>query len=112
MRQLPNDRFLRCHRRLPEVVAVGFCAFLLVSVANSANAVGEYVLNEKFNSMTSGVAPTAGWTSVATSASVEIREHPFRTDKSVRIEKTAATGESSLSRTFADKPAELRLRQR
>jgi hypothetical protein len=75
---------------------------ILLSAAN-ANATGTYLLNEKFNDMTTGAVPTHGWTSVATSASVEVREYPFAADKSVRIEKTdTVSGESSILRTFPD----------
>lgn len=82
--------------------AMPLCVVAILLFAKNANAVGTYLLNEKFNDMPTNAAPTNGWTSVATSGSVQIREYPFAADKSVRIEKTAASGESSLSRTFAN----------
>ncbi len=72
----------------------------MLLAANNANAVGTYLLNENFNGMVTNAAPTGGWTSVATSASVQVRDVPFAQDKSVRIEKSANTGESTISRSF------------
>ncbi|MEY2439059.1 MAG: alpha-L-arabinofuranosidase, partial [Verrucomicrobiota bacterium] len=88
-------------RRIAQIrVAIFLWAVLMLLVATNGNAAGTYVLNEKFNDMTTNVAP-GGWTSVATSASVQIREYPFAADKSVRIEKTDTnSGESSILRTF------------
>lgn len=83
-------------------VAQMLCAVGFLLVAQNANATGTYLLNEKFNDMATSAPPTGGWTSVATSASVEVREHPFAQDKSVRVEKTAGSGESRISRTFPD----------
>jgi hypothetical protein len=75
----------------------------VVLMPSGVKATGTFVVNEKFNDMTTNVAPTGGWSSVATSGSVQIREYPFAADKSVRIEKTNTTsGESSFSRTFAN----------
>jgi hypothetical protein len=86
--------------RLSPAILVFAVAILLL--ANNAHAVGSYLLNEKFNDMTTNASPANNWTSTATSGSVQVREYPFAADKSVRIEKTAASGESSLSRTFAN----------
>jgi hypothetical protein len=66
----------------PAILVLAVAIFLL---ANNANATGSYLLNEKFNDMTTNAAPTSGWTSTATSGSVQIREYPFAADKSVRI---------------------------
>src|SRR6266403_1671505 len=99
---------MKCfHNRCPRVAGLP-PALLLFAVAillapRVAHATGTYLLNEKFNDMATSSAPTGGWTSTATSGSVEIREYPFAADKSVRIEKTnTASGESSILRTFAD----------
>ena len=63
--------------------------------------VGQYLLNENFNSMTTNAAPTNSWISSAPSGSVQVRELPFAADKSVRIEKTnGSTNPTSLSRTL------------
>ena len=80
---------------------MAFACVAVLLVAPNANAVGTYLLNEKFNDMVTEMAPT-GWTSVATSGSVVVREHPFAQDKSVRVEKTAGSGESGITRTFSD----------
>jgi len=74
-------------------------AIAVILIAQDANAVGTYLLNENFNNMTTDAAP-ANWTSVATSGSVVVRELPFAQDKSVRIQKLANSGESSLARAF------------
>jgi hypothetical protein len=74
-------------------------AFAIALVTPNANAVGTYILNETFNGMTTDAAPV-NWTTVATSGSVVVRELPFAEDKSVRIQKLANSGESSLTRTF------------
>ncbi|MFL6515243.1 MAG: glycosyl hydrolase family 28 protein [Chthoniobacterales bacterium] len=79
--------------------AIGLIGLLLC--AGTADATGIYVVNEKFNGMTTNAGPANNWISVATSGSVQIREYPFAADKSVRIEKTTTSGESTLSRTFA-----------
>ncbi|HEY4281502.1 MAG TPA: glycosyl hydrolase family 28 protein [Chthoniobacterales bacterium] len=86
-------------RKAFRFICAGAIASLLV--VPDANAVGTYLLNEKFNDMATNAAPTGGWTSTATSDSVQVKEYPFAADKSVRIGKTAGSGESSLSRTFA-----------
>ena len=83
-------------------MAVSICAIVILMFARNASAVGTYLLNEKFNDMATNAAPIGGWASTATSGSVQVREVPFAEDKSVRIEKTANSGESSLSRVFAD----------
>ncbi|HEY0251338.1 MAG TPA: glycosyl hydrolase family 28-related protein, partial [Kofleriaceae bacterium] len=59
--------------------------------SNTADDTGSYLRYEKFNSMTTGAAPT-GWT--ATGAIV--REVPFATDKSVELATPA-----NISTTFA-----------
>lgn len=92
---------------IPDSIRHFVCGIVLGAAAvvlspESATAAGTYLLNEKFNDMATNAAPTGGWTSVATSGSVQIREYPFAADKSCRIEKTnTTTGESSLARTFA-----------
>jgi len=91
--------------RAPRLV-LGAIAFLCM--AGNVDAIGTYLVNEKFNDMTTNAAPNGGWTGVATdgtnpSGSVQLREYPFAVDKSVRIERTATTGgESSLSRIIAN----------
>ncbi|MBE2180881.1 MAG: hypothetical protein IAE97_10445 [Chthoniobacterales bacterium] len=80
--------------------ALGCAAALALSCSPASSAgYGSYVLNEKFNGMAADSAP-ADWTTTATSGSVAVKEVPFAQDKSVRIQKLAASGESSLSRTF------------
>src|SRR5439155_26645693 len=78
------------------------CALAIGLCASDANAVGTYLLNEKFNDMTTNGAPTNGWTSFATNGgTVQVRELPFAADKSVRIEKTnLTTNASGISRTL------------
>ncbi len=94
--RFPNDLI-----RLRTLLAIAFCAVVLLSSAGRANAVGEYLLNEKFNTMTTNAAPTGGWTNVTTNGSVQIREYPFAADKSARIQKPNTTaGEASLGRTY------------
>jgi polygalacturonase len=93
------------HRSLTQFRVLG--AFIstaaALSLANNVSAIGTYVLNEKFNDMPTNSAPTA-WTSTTTNGSVAVKEYPFAADKSVRIEKfvNTATGEASISRTFAN----------
>ncbi len=61
------------------------------------------VLNEKFDAMTTASAPTSPWTIVSTGGgSVTVQDVPFGTDKSVKIQKLATSGTSSLSTTFAN----------
>lgn len=79
------------------------CAIVTLLIANTANAAGTYLLNEKFNSMTTNAAPTGGWTSFATSGSVQIIENPFPEDKSVRILKLGSPSspdQHGISRIF------------
>ena len=86
---------------LPGRCLISFCAMVMFWFAPNAHAVGTYLLNEKFNDMTTNAAPTNGWTSFAASGSVQVRELPFAQDKSVRIEKTnSTTNASGISRTF------------
>src|SRR4051812_13183749 len=97
---------VRPHQSFSRLAAYSCTAtVLLISLicVHTASAAGTYLVNEKFNGMTTNVAPGAGWTSMAANGSVQVREYPFAADKSVRIERTATgTGESSLSRTFAN----------
>ncbi|HJT81505.1 MAG TPA: glycosyl hydrolase family 28 protein, partial [Chthoniobacterales bacterium] len=96
MRHIPNDRM-----RVRSLAAIALCAVVFVTWAENACAVGEYLLNERFNSMTNNAAPTNGWNSVITNGTVQIREYPFAADKSVRIEKpNTNAGEASLGRTY------------
>jgi hypothetical protein len=82
--------------------AILLCALVILVPARNASAIGTYLLNEKFNDMTTNSPPTGGWTSFATNGgSVQVRELPFAQDKSVRIEKTGSTSNASgMSRTF------------
>jgi polygalacturonase len=98
---LPFPCSLRSSAGWVQVRCGTFACVAVLWWAPNANAVGSYLLNENFNAMVSETAPT-GWTSVATSGSVMVRELPFTADKSVRIQKLATSGESSLSRTFSD----------
>src|SRR5690348_4342189 len=77
-------------------------AAVMLLPAGNVGAVGTYLLNERFNDMTTNAAPTGGWTSFATNGgSVQVRELPFAADKSVRIEKTnQTTNASGISRTL------------
>jgi len=53
--------------------------------------------------MATGVAPTSPWTVTSTGGgSVVVREVPFASDKSVRVQKLNPTGVSSLTTTFAE----------
>lgn len=80
--------------------ALGCAAALALSCSPAFSVgYGSYVLNEKFNASATDSAPV-GWTTTATSGSVAVKEVPFAQDKSVRVQKLAASGESSLSRTF------------
>ncbi len=64
-------------------------------------SIGTYLLDESFNSMTTNAVPTNGWNMTSTGGgSVVVRELPFAADKSVRIQKLASSGESTLSRTL------------
>jgi len=68
-----------------------------------ANAIGTFLLNERFNDMTTGSPPTGGWNSFAPNGLVQIIENPFPEDKSVRIEKFQAPANANqhgISRTF------------
>lgn len=68
----------------------------------AAHAAGAYVLYEKFNTLATGLPPPGPWTAVATGGgSVSVTEVPFPADKSVRIQKLATAGMSSLTTTFA-----------
>src|ERR1035437_3652150 len=93
--------FLHLGRTARVSFGIILCAIVVPFISQNASATGTYLLNEKFNDMTTNSAPT-GWTSVATSGSVQVREYPFAADKSVRIEKAANSGESSISHTFAN----------
>jgi polygalacturonase len=60
--------------------------------------VGRYVVNEKFNTMKTGVRPRSTWFSTG---SVAVREVPFAADKSVEIAKSAGGAAASLERDFS-----------
>lgn len=85
----------------PGVGAAAGCMAAILLSCSPAQAVGygTYVLNEKFNAMAPDTTPS-GWEATATSGSVQVKAVPFPEDKSVRIQKLAAGGESGLSRTF------------
>jgi Glycosyl hydrolases family 28/Bacterial TSP3 repeat len=86
----------------PVCRSILFSVFVMLFIAKNVHGgIGDYLLNENFNSMTTNVAPTDDWISAAPSGSVQVRELPFAADKSVRIEKTASsTSATSLSRTL------------
>jgi hypothetical protein len=87
--------------RLKCFVFIAAVVIATAFIAPASYAVGTYLLDEKFNDMTTNSAPTNGWTSFATSGSVQVRELPFAVDKSVRIEKTnQTTNASGISRTL------------
>src|SRR5581483_4796137 len=97
MISLPNSR--SSFRHTPFGLIALSCLWLLLCAKANA-AVGTYLLDESFNSMTTNAVPTNGWNTTATSGSVVVRELPFAADKSVRIQKLNNSGESSLSRTL------------
>jgi 2-phospho-L-lactate guanylyltransferase (CobY/MobA/RfbA family) len=69
----------------------------------AAHAAGNYVLNQKFNNLTTGSTPASPWTVVSTGGgSVTVQQEPSATDQSVRIQKLLTSGTSSLSSTVAD----------
>lgn len=81
-------------------VLLGLTAGLAATALSAAN---NYVLNEKFNSLATDAVPGAPWTVVSTGGgSVQVKEEPLATDKSVRIQKPNASGTSSLSATVAN----------
>lgn len=68
-----------------------------------ALAATNYVLNEKFNTMTTGSAPTSPWTVVNTGGgSLVVQDVPSSSDKSVKIQKTLTSGTASISSTVAN----------
>ena len=73
---------------------------LLIMSPKAGASIGTYLLDESFNSMTTNAVPTNSWNTTVTSGSVVVREVPFAADKSVRIQKLANSGESSLSRVL------------
>src|SRR5262249_36517502 len=102
----PADPATTAPRRMRSPAAVwvlGLGLLALVAGAHEARAAGAYVRNERFDAMATGLAPTSPWTITSTGGgSVTVREVPFPADKSVKIQKLATTGTSSLSLTFAD----------
>lgn len=75
-------------------------AALWVSAGHAAN---NYVLNEKFNALATDATPSTPWTVVSTGGgSVQVKEEPLATDKSVRVQKLNTSGTSSLSSTVAN----------
>jgi hypothetical protein len=67
--------------------------------SGSGGNAGTYVLYERFDSRTTGAAPSAPW---MIAGSVVVREVPFAADKSAEISKPATPGKASLSATFAE----------
>jgi hypothetical protein len=69
----------------------------------SAQAANTFVLNQKFDSLTTNSTPGSPWTIVSTGGgSVSVIEEPNAHDKSVRIQKLITSGTSSLSATTAN----------
>lgn len=86
---------------LPRAAVLVCAAFL--SVSSVLHAAGTYVLNERFDAMTTGSPPTSPWTVVSTGGgSVTVREVPFAADKSVKVQKLNTSGTSSLATTFTN----------
>src|SRR4051812_50094307 len=75
----------------------GLSLVALLLITHKADAVGTYLLDESFNSMTTNAAPVNSWISAAPNGSVQVRELPFAADKSVRIEEAAGPGQASPS---------------
>ncbi|HEY5947744.1 MAG TPA: glycosyl hydrolase family 28 protein [Kofleriaceae bacterium] len=70
--------------------------------AGSNDNRGVYLLDEKFNAMAGGSAPTSPWlTSATTGASAIVREVPFAADHSVELMKPTGAGAAKLETTFA-----------
>ncbi len=85
----------------PRWIFVLVALVMLAVAAPQAHAAGSYVRNEKFNAMATGSVPGTPWTVVSTGGgSVTVREVPFVADHSVKIQKLAASGTSSLSGGF------------
>lgn len=71
--------------------------------AQPAQAAGTHVLHDKFQAQASGAVPAAPWSVVSTGGgSVTVRDVPFAGDRSVRLQKLATTGVTSLSTSVAD----------
>jgi hypothetical protein len=59
---------------------------------------GEYLIDEKFNAMPSGMSPTGAWaTTVTAGATAIVRELPFAADHSIELMKPSGSGAASLS---------------
>ena len=91
----------RRRARAPLALA-GVTAALLVLLGGAprAGAAGVSLLQERFDGVVAGGAPPAPWTVVSTGGgSVTVKDVPLAGDHSVRIQKLATSGVSSLSAT-------------
>lgn len=96
-----HDRWTKFPARAARCAAL--VLIVLFAGAATARAAGTHVLYEKFQSQLSGAVPSTPWSVVSTGGgSVTVRDVPFAGDRSVRVQKLATSGVSSLSTSVAD----------
>lgn len=95
------DRLGRFPRRLPSLFVLATSLAWAAFAAPDLGAAGTYLVNENFNAMSVGSTPGSPWSVVNTGGSVTVQGYPFAADHSVKLNKTASSGATTLAQTVS-----------